>query len=278
MTRTAFMTQFRKETIMGFEKEDSLLASLCTQEIVVSGNIATFLVADSGGATATTRGVNGEIPARTDNLNQFECVLTEEHDLVERTGFNLFASQGEGRRIMQMTSRSVINRRKDEIVYNALSAATNTWGAAAVATLPLILRAKARLNMASVLNKRDRLSASITPAFHAKLMELEQFTSADYVKMEKFEGVGKDRAFAWLGVDWVVDEAAPGAGTAASSNYLFHKAAIGCGMDSEGMKIEADYEEKQDRSWARCSVYMGSKLLQNSGVINMLHNDAVVLG
>lgn len=277
MTDAAFMTQFRKETIMGFEKEDSLLAALCTQEMVISGNTATFLVADSGGAKAVTRGVDGDIPARTDNLNQFECVLTEEHDLVRRTGFNIFASQGDGRRIMQQTSRSVINRRKDEIVYGALSPATNTWGAAAVATLPLILKAKAKLNMASVLNKRDRLSAVITPAFHAKLMELEQFSSHDYVKSEKFEGVGKDRAFAWLGTDWVVDEEVVGAGTAAAECYMFHKAAVGCGANSEGMDVKAGYDEEQDRSWARTSIYMGGKLLQNSGIIKMIHNDATVL-
>lgn len=277
MPSTAFMTQFRQETIKGFEKEDSLVASLCTNEMVRSGNTATFLVCDSGGATTTTRGVNGDIPARDDNLAQLECTLTEQHDLVRRTGFNIFASQGDGRRIMQETSRAVVNRKKDQIVYDALTTASGTWGSAAVATIALVLKAKATLNQASVLNKRDRLSAAITPAFQGELMKLDQYTSADYVKGQKFENVGIDRAFSWLGIDWVVDEELPGAGTSSSTCFLWHKAAVGCASDTGDLKMAAGYDDEQDRSWARTSIYMGGKLLQNSGVIKMLHNDASLL-
>ncbi len=70
---------------------------------MIKGNQATFLVADSGNAQATTRGVNGLIPARNDNLNQPVATLAEWHDLVRKTSFNVFASQGDQRAIMQQT-------------------------------------------------------------------------------------------------------------------------------------------------------------------------------
>jgi hypothetical protein len=95
-------------------------APLGLTEAVIKGNQATFLVADSGGATATTRGLNGRIPARADNLNQYTATLVEWHDLVERTSFNLFASQGDGRAIMQRTSQKVINRKTDQDILGEL--------------------------------------------------------------------------------------------------------------------------------------------------------------
>ena len=70
MADTAFMTQYRQEFIAGFEQKQSLLRQSVTSEAVIKGNQAVFLVADSGGATAVTRGVNGLIPARADHLVQ----------------------------------------------------------------------------------------------------------------------------------------------------------------------------------------------------------------
>jgi hypothetical protein len=101
---TAFQTQYRQEFVAGFEQHVSLLRDTVTTEAEIKGNTAVFLVADSGGAAAVTRGVNGLIPARSDNLTQNSCTLSEWHDLVRKTGFNIFASQGNQRAIMQMTS------------------------------------------------------------------------------------------------------------------------------------------------------------------------------
>ena len=75
MSDTAFQVQYREEFIAGFEVGQSLLRTCVVTEAVIKGNQATFLVADSGGAVAQTRGVNGLIPSRTDNLNQFTATL-----------------------------------------------------------------------------------------------------------------------------------------------------------------------------------------------------------
>ena len=97
MASTAFQTQYRQEFIAGFEQHQSLLRDAVTTESVVKGNTATFLVADSGGATAVTRGINGLIPSRPDSLTQNSATLVEWHDKPIKTGFNVFASQGNQR-------------------------------------------------------------------------------------------------------------------------------------------------------------------------------------
>ena len=64
MSDTAFQTKYRQEFIAGFEKRQSLLRRTTVTEADINGNQAVFLVADSGGATAVTRGVDGELPTR----------------------------------------------------------------------------------------------------------------------------------------------------------------------------------------------------------------------
>jgi len=274
MSDTAFQQMFRDEVIMGFEKSQSLARRTVTVEADIRGNQATFLVADSGGATAVTRGVNGDIPTRSDNLNQYTATLQEWHDVPERTNFNIYASQGNGRLIMQRTSMKVINRKIDDDIHAELNTATNTWGAAAVATLDLITKAKTKL--ANNFADEEEPFALITPAFHGRLMGLNEFTSADYVNLKPFENVSKSKAFNWYGVNWIVDAGLPGTGTDNAVCFMYARSAIGHACDIENIQTKVGYDEKNDKSWARCSTYMGSKRLQNSGIIKMPHAEAAL--
>jgi hypothetical protein len=267
MSDTAFQTMYRKESIKGFEKRQSLARRTVTTEANVNGNEAVFLVADSGGATAVTRGSNGDIPTRPDNLNQYTATLAEWHDVPERTNFNIFASQGDGRRIMQETSQAVINRKIDSDIHAALATGTVSIDFGASISIAEIIRAKTKLGNAFALEEEP--FALITPAFHGQLMSLDQFTSVDYINQKPFENVSKSMAFNWYGVNWIVDAGLSGAGANAATSYMYARAAIGHACDIENLKTFVGYDEKNDKSWARTSMYMGSKLLQNSGVVKM---------
>lgn len=274
MSESAFQTQYRNETILGFEKRESLLRKTVTKEAMFSGNTATFLVTDSGGAEAVTRGLNGKIPSRANDDTQFECPLTEWHDKPIATGFNIFASQGQKREQLQVQSMGVINRKIDRDIREGLSATALTAGAAAVATLAKVLKVKTilRNNFAD-----GRMHAVITPAFHAELMEIQQFTSADYVQDSKFEGVGKDNAFDWLGCTYVVDADIVGVGTSSAECYFYSDHAIGHACNTDSMETHVGYDAEDDYSFARCSIYMGTKLIQPTGVVKYLHDDSVIL-
>ena len=280
MPDTAYQRKYRSEFIAGFEKRQSLLRHSVTTEAEVNGNEAIFLVADSGGATAVTRGVNGDIPTRPDNLNQYTATLKEWHDVPERTNFNIYASQGNGRRIMQETSMAVINRKIDDDIHDALDAATLTNDLTAASTAAAFFKeireskAVIRQNHAG---QRGMLFAAITPAFHENLMVLDQFTSVDYIKDQKFDGAALSDAFNWSGVNWIVDDELPGVGTSAAKCFLYHKAAIGHACDMTRVHTHVGYDEKNDKSWARCSAYLGSKLIQSSGVIELSHDDTNII-
>lgn len=276
MSDTAFQTQFRDEFIAGFEQHTSLLRESVTTEVMVKGNQATFLVADSGGATAVTRGTDGRIPGRPDNLNQYTATLQEWHDVPERTGFNLFASQGDGRRIMQMTAMGVINRKIDQDILAALANGTNHWGSAQIATLASVLRAKTILGVNAVPND-GRITAVVSPAFIAYLHMIKEFANANYVSkkpIDSGEVFWKDQPgyYTWLGVKWIEHPYIVGVGTSSEACYMYHETSIGHAAPSDQIQTYADYDKRHDLSYCRCTAYMGSKLLQNSGIVLMPHD------
>lgn len=276
MADTAFQVQYRQEFIAGFEQHQSLLRQTCVTEAMIKGQQAVFLVADSGAATAVTRGVNGLIPARPDNLTQNTLTLVEWHDLVRKTSFNIFASQGDQRAIMQMTSRAVINRKVDNDIISTLDAGvTNHAGSAATGSLALVMRAKTILGNNAV-PLGSNLFAVITPAFEAYLMQTKEFANAQYVSNKPFENppdyTDKPTTFSWAGVTFIVHPNLTGAGTAAEQTYMYHKNAIGHAVNTGEISAMADYFPEQDYSWARTSVFMGSKVLQTKGIVQMIHD------
>ena len=275
MTVAAAQKQFSMEMIASFEQRQSLLRDTVTTEAVIKGNQAEMLVAGSGGATAVTRGVNGQIPARDDSNTQTTITLVEWHDLVRKTRFNIFASQGNQRTLMQQTTMNVINRKIDSDIITELNTGTVNTGAATTASEALCLKSKTILQNADVPWDRN-ICGLITPAFEAYLLQIDSYASSDYVDVKPMvDGGGWNdapKARHWIGVNWIVHPNMPGKGTNAEKCFLYHKSAIAHAANTAGMMTAIGYDDEQDYSYARCSVDMGSQILQNSGVVVMNHD------
>jgi hypothetical protein len=277
MAETAFQTQYRQEFISGFEVNQSLLRGTVTTEAQIQGNSAVFLVADSGAATAVTRGVNGLIPARADNLTQNTCTLTEWHDKVRKTGFNVFASQGDQRAIMQKTTMAVLNRKIDDQIITELNTATNDSGATKTASYNLVIRGQVVLGNNGV-PWDNWITLLITPAFLGYLKQTKEFASAEYVGVGKI-GSGdapnwrdQPTMYRWDNMAVIVHPKLPGVGTTAEKCFMYHRDAIGHAADTKGMQTPVGYDEEDDYSYARASMFMGAKLLQNAGVFVFNHD------
>jgi hypothetical protein len=275
-TDQAVQIQYRKEAIMGFEFGMSDLRSAVTTEAVIKGNQATFLVADSGGASATTRGANGLIPARADDLNQYTATLVEWHDLVRRTSFNLFTSQGDGKRIMQATTRKVMNRKIDLDIIASLVTGTNktaTTGAGITASLSLVTKALTLLGNNQVpAEEEDNMFFLASYAFRAYLMQIPEFTKGgQYVDVKPLVGPAR-RFYRWAGFNWIFSPLVTGVATSNETCVAFHRDAIGHAVNTGDMQALAGYHEEQDYSWARTTCFMGSQLLQNKGVVLVPHD------
>jgi hypothetical protein len=277
MADTAAQTMYRQEFIHGFEALQSLVRDTTTVEAQIKGNQAVFLVADSGSATAVTRGVNGLIPARADNLTQNTATLQEWHDLPRKSGFNIFESQGDGRKIMQATAMGVVNRKIDSDIITELNTGTNDSGTTQKATLNLVTYALTCLGNNKV-RFDGNIFALISPAFYGYLLQTKEFASADYIANKPMAGStgpqwqDKQGYYEWNNVKWIVHPDLPGAGTSAEKCFMYHRNAIGHAVDTRGIQTAIGYDQEQDYSYARTTIYMGSKLLQNAGVFVMNHD------
>jgi hypothetical protein len=272
MVDIVYQTQYRDEFIAGFEQHQSLLRDTVTTEAVIKGNQAVFLVSDSGGAEANTRGANGLIPARSDNQAQNTAILQEWHDLVRKTSFNIFASQGNQRAIMQMTTMAVLNRKIDDQITTVLNTGTVTIGSSS--TLPsvdLFQNGRVKLSNASV-PWDSNITLLCQPAFLAYLEQAPEFSSADYINMRPYAGDDpswrdQPMAYRWRNALIIEHPNLPGKGSSSEISFLYHKNSVGHAANTAGMESSVGYDEEQAYSFARCSMDMGAVLLQNSGVV-----------
>jgi hypothetical protein len=272
MAVTAFQTQYRQEFIAGFEEKQSHLRATTVTEADVRGNAAVFLVADSGGATAVTRGVNGLIPARSDDNEQLTATIAEWHDLVQKTGFNIAASQGDQRRIMQETTMGVINRKIDADIIAALDGATIDTGTSATFSVALVAKALAYLGNQSVpIQDTENMFGVVTPGAWAYAMQMKEFASGEYVDVKLYSGAIK-KMWRWFGVNWIMHPNLTGVGTSTEKCYVYHRTAIGHAINKGSISTAVGYDEEQDYSYCRVSAFMGSKLLQNTGIVQVKHD------
>jgi hypothetical protein len=271
MAIEAAVIQYRKEFIGAFEQRVSLLKAMTTKESVIKGNQATFLVSGSGSDTAVTRGTNGQIPYSNPTNNQPVATLVEKHAPYELTGFNIFASQGDQRRVMQINSMAVINRDIDNTLLAELANATNDFGTGP-ASLSTVAGAQAILgNLDVPVEDENNMFAIISPAFRGYLIQFTEFASGDYVDVKAFNGPVR-KMFRWMGINWAVSSRVTGLGTASEICYIFHRDSIGYAVNVGEEQVAIGYDEKQDTSWSRASVFHGAKILQNNGIVKITHD------
>jgi hypothetical protein len=115
------------------------------------------------------------------------------------------------------------------------------------------------------------------PSFLAYMEQAPEFANAQYVDLRPYAGQDpswrdKPQAYRWRSTLLIEHPNLPGKGTASEKSFMYHKSAIGHAADTAGMSNMVGYDEEQDYSWARCSMFMGAKLLQNAGVVVITHD------
>lgn len=272
MSVEAAVTQYRQAFIDQFEGRISMLRNCATKETMAKGNVVTFLVAGSGTDTAVTRGVNGQIPYGNPTNTQVSATLVEKHAPYELTGFNIFASQGDQKAVMRQASMNVINRDIDLTILAELANATIDTGSYATGSLAMVEKAKAYLGNNDVpVEEEDNMFAVISSGFRAYLMQTTEFANGDYVDVKAFAGPTR-KMWRWDGVNWMVSSRITGVGTSTELCYMWHRSALGYAVNVGEDSIAIGYDEKQDTSWSRATIYHAAKILQNTGIVQMKHD------
>lgn len=269
----AFITQFKDEYEAAFERRTSDLSLVVNTDVQTKGNQAVWDIVRSSGS-AVTRGLNGYIPAATPDENQVSIFLKEWHALDRKTGYNIFASQGDGRKKLSDSVAAKMARQVDADITGVLAGATNT-GVGGPITLAMIQANLAKLGRQDVpIENPDDIVVVASIAARAELYQINQFTSHDWNEIKPLAGPVRKLA-RWAGVTWVFTNSLPGAGTANETLFMFHKDAVGHAANVTEAVVEADRNAEQDYSWARATQYMGSTILQQKGVLKFTHDGTI---
>lgn len=269
MADPTFVVQYRTEQIATFEQRYSILRATCVQEAVAKGNQATFQVSGSGSASAVERGVNGLIPYFTTDNTQSTATLVEAHAPFQRTSFNIFATQGDMKKVMHDEAIGTLNRHIDQKIIDQLDTATNDTGTSQTASMDMVMKSQVILGNNNVpIEEEDNMFAVITPAFRAYMLQTTEFASGDYVDVKPLNGPVR-RMWRWAGINWMLHTGLTGAAGATEKCYMYHKRAMGHAANSKEMQVIVGYNEEQDYTYARATLYHNAKLLQNSGIVQM---------
>jgi len=274
----AAVAQYRQQMVGQFEQKVSLFRAASTKESMQSGSTVTFLVAGSGTDTAVSRGTNGQIPYGNPTNSQVTATLVEKHAPYELTNFNIFASQGNQKQVMQEASMSVINRDIDLTFLAELGNATVDTGAAVPASNAMVEKSIAILGLADVpVEEEDNMFAAISPAFRAFLRQTTEYSSGDYVDVKVLNGPVR-KVWRWAGVNWLTSSRISGIGTSAERCFMWHKSAIGYAVNMGEESVEVGYDAKQHSSWSRATIFHAAKILQNTGIVEMKHDGSAYVG
>jgi hypothetical protein len=268
-------TLYRDEYVASFEVRQSYLRDAVTTESMVKGNNAIFLVTGRSD-TMKERGVDGLIPAANELDSQITINLKEMHHRATVTGWDIFTGQGDRRRILQERGMKAANKEIDDTILTALDATTTTYnsGSAVTLTYGRLVDILSELYEAEVDND-GQICCVWSPKQFARILTFAQATSIDYVNQKPL--VDGPQPFRFLGAMHLMHPRVPGAGGATAKGFVFHKAAIGHAIDTAGIKTDIGFNGEHDYSYARHSLFHGAKILQNSGVIEVVNDDTAAI-
>lgn len=270
--------QYRDEWVVTFQRGETYLRYATTPEMMIQGNQANFPIqgASSG---ATSRGVNGLIPSENPTDTQVIVPLVERHRKETQTGFNIFTAHGNLREAMQNRGALALAREvDDEIINSGLNAATTEYNGGSAITLTY---GRVQDIMSDLLENNvyamDAVTFVWTPKSWARLLTFTEFVSSDFVDEDFLLGGATQRPRMWNGAMHMVHTGLPAVGTALAQNFAFGKAGIGYAMNTDGIDVAIGYDDEDDYSYARHSIFHGSRVLQESGIIKITTDDTVAI-
>ncbi|WP_333846875.1 phage capsid protein [Phaeobacter italicus] len=268
--------QYRDEWVLQFQRGETYLKDAVTRELVFKGDTAVFPIQGSA-PRMVRRGVNGLIPSRQRTDSQVNVPLEEFHSLETQSSFNIFTSQSDLRMAMQQAGALTAAREIDQIIIDdALSTATNQFnnGNAITLTFGNVVDIISELNEQDVYSSDD-ITILWTPKAWARIKTFDEFTSADYVDEKPLAGgvAGKERPVRWAGATHMPHTGLPNIGGNNAQCYAFARGAVGHAVNNDMIHVNVGYDGEQDYSYARHTIFQGARLLQQPGVLQIIHDD-----
>lgn len=272
---TVTKTQYASEVVALYDRTQSFFRGTVLTKGDVNGESFVFTIGPIADM-AVERGADGDIPVLADNQSSVTVTLREYHAKARKNGFHMAVSAVNQRSLMQKQTVASMNKLTDQLIITQLdTSAYNTGAAAAGSSIGFWLEPWATLGQNDVPMDDGKIWCAVTPIAMAQLLRIDRLTSKDYVSDQPFMKLRQVRDV--MGIKFFVHTGLPGDASASATCFMYHEDAVGHALHMIENKTVFGYDEEEDRTYSRVSQYQASKMLQDEGVIEVVHDDTLAL-
>tara|TARA_R100000329_G_scaffold67466_2_gene59203 strand:- start:1282 stop:2106 length:825 start_codon:yes stop_codon:yes gene_type:complete len=262
---TAFIKQFESEVHMAYQRMGSKLMNTVRQSKNVKGNQARFQKAGTGSAVTKSR--HADVPTMDIAHTTVDVTLSDFYasDYVDR--LDELKTNIDERQVLSQSAAAALGRKTDQLIIDVLDAGSNSnnvvHGSAGL-TLAKALTVYEAFGEGDVPDDGQRYFV-VSPAGWADLLQLDQFSRAEYVGEGDLPYSGGLTAKRWLGFMWFTHSGLSLSGTTRDC-HAFHKSAVGLATGSD-VRTEINYVPEKVSSLITSYMSMGAVMIDNNGAI-----------
>ena len=262
---TAFIKQFEAEVHMAYQRMGSKLRNTIRQVNNVKGSQARFQKVGTGSAVSKSR--HAQIPTMDITHSTVDVTLAELHaaDYVDR--LDELKTNIDERQVLSQSAAAALGRKTDQLIIDILDAGSNSSN---------VVHGSAGLTLAKALTVYESFGAAdvpddgqryfvVSPAGWADLLQIDQFSRAEYVGEADLPYAGGLTAKRWLGFMWFTHSGLSKASTTRDC-HAYHKSAIGVAMGSD-IRTEINYIPEKVSNLITSYMSLGVVEIDGNGMI-----------
>jgi predicted RNase H-related nuclease YkuK (DUF458 family) len=262
---TAFIKQFEAEVHMAYQRMGSKLRNTIRQVNNVKGSQARFQKVGTGSAVSKSR--HAQIPTMDITHSTVDVTLADFYaaDYVDR--LDELKTNIDERQVLSQSAAAALGRKTDQLIIDVLDAgsnASNVVHGSAGLTLAKALTVYESFGAADVPDDGQRYFV-VSPAGWADLLQIDQFSRAEYVGEADLPYAGGLTAKRWLGFMWFTHSGLSKASTTRDC-HAYHKSAIGVAMGSD-IRTEINYIPEKVSNLITSYMSLGVVEIDGNGMI-----------
>ena len=264
---TAFIKQFESEVHMAYQRMGSKLRNTVRQVNNVKGSQARFQKVGTG--TAVSKSRHAQVPPMDISHSTVDVTLSDFYaaDYVDR--LDELKTNIDERQVLSQSAAAALGRKTDQTIIDVLDAGSNSNNVAhgsAGLTLAKAFTVYEAFGSGDIPDDGQRYFV-VSSAGWADLLQLDQFSRAEYVGEAQLPYAGGLTAKRWLGFMWFTHSGLSISGTTREC-HAYHRSALGTAMGSE-IRTEVNYIPEKVSNLITSYMSLGSTMIDNNGAIKV---------